>query len=128
MTFLGLLLVFKIGVTLIMASIPMLMLPGERLMATLKIGAEALPLARLYGVAITALLVGYASGFAPAAAGIFPWGVVIMGIVSNGGVTITLVITGAWRRAVPAVAVFGSIAVALIGCALAPGAALVRAF
>lgn len=128
MTYLALLLVFKITVTLLIASLPMLVLPAPRLMQLFQIGAEAVPLARLYGVAVTALLVGYASGFAPAAAGIFPWGVVIMGIVSNAGATMTLLVTGAWRRSIASPIVFGFIAAALIVAALFPAAALTRAF
>lgn len=128
MTFLGLLLAFKIIVTLVLASAPMLLLPAPRLMQLFQLGADAVPLARLYGVAITALLVGYASGFAPAAAGVFPWGVVFMGIVSNTGATITLLVTGAWRRSVASPILFGLIAAALIVAALFPAVALTRAY
>ncbi len=128
MTFLGLLLAFKIIVTLVLASAPMLLLPAPRLMQLFQLGADAVPLARLYGVAITALLVGYASGFAPAAAGVFPWGAVAMGIVSNTGATITLLVTGAWRRSVASPILFGLIAVALIAAALFPALALTRAY
>ncbi len=128
MTFLTLLLIFKIAVTAFAVSLPLILGPGEWLQARMNVGAEALPLARLYGIAVTALLVGYASGIVPAQAGVFPWGVVLMGIASNLGATIGLVITGAWRRAVAAPIVFGAIALALIASALWPAVALMRAF
>lgn len=128
MTFLALILIFKIAVTALTVSAPLLILPGARLQARLQVGADALPVARLYGIAVTALLVGYAAGFAPAQAGAFPWGVVLMGIVSNLGATVGLIITGGWRRAVAAPFIFGGIAAALIAAALQPGLALTRAF
>lgn len=59
-------------VTALTVSLPLLAMPGPRIQSRLNIGAGALPLARLYGIAVTALLVGYASGFAPAEAGVFP--------------------------------------------------------
>lgn len=128
MTYLALVLIFKIVVTALSVSLPFLTLPGEKLSARLQVGAEALPLARIYGIAVTALLVGYAGGFAPAAAGVFPWSVVLMGIVSNLGVTIGLFVTGGWRRSVSAPVIFGGIALMLIASAVWPGVALTRAF
>ena len=128
MTYLALLLIFKIVVTAVTVSLPFLALPGARLQAQFGIGADVLPLARLYGVAVTALLVGYAGGFAPAQAGVFPWGVVIMGIASNLGATLGLIVTGGWRRSIAAPIIFGAIAAALIASALSPALALTRAF
>lgn len=128
MTLLSLLLLFKIAVTALLASLPLLLLPGAAIQARLKIGADALPVARLYGIAVTALLVGYAGGIAPAEAGQFPWGVVLMGIVSNLGATIGLLVTGGWRASVAAPVIFGGIALALIAAALWPGTALMHAF
>ena len=128
MTYLSLLLAFKIAVTAVTVSLPFLLLSGAQLQARFKIGADALPLARLYGVAVTALLVGYAGGFAPAQAGVFPWGVVTMGIVSNLGATVGLVVTGGWRTSLAAPLTFGAIALALIVAALMPATALTRAF
>jgi len=127
-TYLALLLIFKIVVTAVTVSLPFLALPGAKLQAQFGIGADALPLARLYGIAVTALLVGYAGGFAPAQAGVFPWGVVIMGIASNLGATIGLIVTGGWRRSIAAPIIFGAIAAALIASTLSPALALSRAF
>lgn len=128
MSYLAIILVIKIAVTALGVSVPLLLLPAARVQALFQISADAMPLARLYGVAVTALLFGYASGFAPAAAGVFPWGVVIMGIVSNAGATATLLITGGWRRSVASPFVFGAIALALIWAALFPAMALTRAY
>jgi hypothetical protein len=126
MTYLALVLAFKIVVTALMVSLPLLLLPGRHLQMRFKVGEDALPLARLYGIAVTALLVGYAAGFAPAQAGVFPWGVVVMGIVSNLGATVGLVVTGGWRTSIAAPFVFGGIALALIAAACLPGLALTR--
>lgn len=128
MTYLALVLVFKMAITALTVSAPLLLLTGDRVRARFGIGEDALPLARLYGVSVTALLVGYAGGFAPAQSGVFPWGVVLMGIVSNLGATVCLVATGAWRRSAAAPFIFGGVALALIVTALFPVAALTRAF
>jgi hypothetical protein len=104
------------------------LLLGVQLQTRLKIGAEALPLVRLYGVSVSALLVGYAGGIAPAEAGVFPWGVVLMGIVSNVGATIGMLVTGGWRVSVAAPIVFGGIALALMVAAVWPAIALTHVF
>lgn len=128
MTLLTLLLIFKIAFTALTTSLPLLAATGSWLQTRMRFGADALPIARLYGIALTALLVGYASGITPSQAGIFPWGVVLMGIVSNLGATIGLLVTGGWRVAVSAPIVYGGIAVALIASAIWSGVALMRAF
>ncbi len=124
MSWLTLLLCFKIIFTLATCAAPLLLLPGPRLARLYRVGADAVPLARLYGVALLALLVGYASGIGPAEAGSFPGGVVAMGIASNAGATAVLLATGAWRRARALTLAFGGIAVALAASCAAPGAAL----
>jgi len=65
MTYLDLILFAKIVGTAVFVGLPFLFIPGERLIGLLKIeGAEpALPLIRLYGWAVIALLVGYSFGF-----------------------------------------------------------------
>lgn len=128
LSWLALLLAFKIAFTLATGSAPLLLLPAERLSKLYGVGVEAAPLCRLYGVAITALLVGYASGFAPAAQGIFPWGVVAMGVVSNTGATLALLLTGAYRRARALTFVFAAIALGLIAASFIPQVALLSAF
>lgn len=124
MTWLEAILTVKIVVTAFASAIPFLILSPTRLAALAGVGVEAAPLFRLYGVAITALLVGYASGFWFIAQGIFPWGVVLMGIVSNGGATLALILTGASQRALPMVIFLGGVTVALVAAAAAPNWAL----
>ena len=124
MTWLAAILTVKIVVTALASAIPFLILAPARLATLAGAGVEATPLFRLYGVAITALLVGYASGFWTIAEGVFPWGVVFMGIVSNGGALLALVLTGAWRRTLPMVLFLGTITLALIVAAALPNWAL----
>lgn len=128
MTWLALLFLFKIGFTAIFAALPMLLLPASAIQARLAVNAEALPYIRLYGWALAALLVGYGGAIPVAEAGQMPWGIVVMGIVSNVGAT--LLMLSPWgkspSRTMPLV--FGSIAVGLVLCAWFPQAALNRAF
>ena len=128
MTWLSLLLVFKIAYTLLAAAGPMLLLPRERVSSVLGVGVEAVAIVRLYGMALLALLVGYGSGIPASEAGVFPVGVVAMGIVSNAGATALLLGTGAWRRTPLAAPVFGLIALGLVVSAAAPAASLQRAW
>lgn len=90
MTSLSLLLIIKIGVTGLLVAAPFLILPKPKLEKALDLTAPTPVLFRLYGIAITALLVGYAFGIPAAEAGQFPWGVTCMGIVSNGGAAFQL--------------------------------------
>ena len=126
MSYLALLLAFKIGVTAIAVSAPLLLLPRGALAARTGAGAEAAPWLRLYGVAVSALLVGYASGFWTLATGAFPWGVVIMGIVSNACAAAAMIATGVVRRAPVLGFVLAAIAVGLIAAAAAPDVAMTR--
>ncbi len=97
MPFIALLLSVKIAVTGLCVAAPFLFLPTARLaqMTGVEGGGN---LFRLYGVAVLALLFGYASGFPQIAMGYFPWGIVLMGLVSNGGAALILFATGAWRK------------------------------
>lgn len=128
MTWLSLLLIFKIGYTALTAAGPMLLAGPGRIRAVLGVGEEAVPFVRLYGMALAALLVGYGSGIPAAEAEVFPAGVVTMGIVSNAGATVLLLGTGAWRKTPFAAPVFGMIALGLIAAALAPAASLSAAW
>jgi hypothetical protein len=53
---------------------------------------------------------------------------VVMGIVSNLGATVVLLVTGGWRTSRVAPFMFGTIALALIAAALWPAIALRHAF
>ena len=115
MTYLDLILLAKIAGTALFVGLPFLLLPTAKLVKLLEIeGAEAaLPLIRLYGWAVIALLVGYSFGFSWVSRDVFPIGVVTMGLVSNAGATLLLVITGAWRKAIAMTAFLGAIAASL---------------
>ena len=120
MSFLALVLTAKIVLTGILTAVPFLVLPGARLAAVTGVTGGGETLFRLYGIAIVALLVGYASGFWALARGEFPWGVVAMGLVSNAGGASLLVASGAWRRAKPITFVVAAVAVSLATCAAWP--------
>ena len=69
---------------------------------------------RLYGVAVLALLFGYATAIPNIQAGIFPWAIVIMGAISNGGAALFLVRDSSiWGRRI-LIVIFGGIFLALI--------------
>ena len=86
MNFLAAVLIFKITISIVFLVLPLLFAPAVRLAPVFGIGETGgLAIFRLYGVAITALLVGYGYGLASALSGDFPSGPVMMGIVSNTG-------------------------------------------
>lgn len=128
MTLLTLLLLFKIGFTALFAALPMLLLPADGIRQRLGIDAAALPYIRLYGWALMALLVGYAGGVVEAEAGHMPWGVVTMGLVSNGGAALLMLTPFARVGSLAMPAVFGGIAVGLLAALLAPATALSHAW
>ena len=114
----------KILGTGLLVALPLTLMPAPALASRLAVNEQALPYLRLYGVAVLALLVGYAFGFSAFSPGQFPWGVVTMGIVSNGLGTITLLLTGGFRAARGMTVLIATIAVALSCCALNPELAL----
>ncbi|WP_162627760.1 hypothetical protein [Erythrobacter sp. KY5] len=115
MTYLDAILLIKIAGTGLFVGLPMLLLPAPLLIRLLRIeGAEAaMPLIRLYGWAVIALLVGYCFGLSWISRDVFPTGVVTMGLVSNAGATAILLVTGAWRKSVALTLFLGGIAAAL---------------
>lgn len=127
MTYLDLILIAKIVGTAAFVGLPFLLFPSPRLIGLLRIeGAEsAMPLVRLYGWAVLALLVGYSFGFSWITKDTFPTGVVTMGLVSNGGATLLLALTGAWRQAVPMTVFLAAIATCLTFALANPDAVMV---
>ncbi|MEM1396014.1 MAG: hypothetical protein AAGH38_01015 [Pseudomonadota bacterium] len=111
---LAILLVLKIGVTLLAVSGPFLLLPKTTIDALSGYGGTPKVLYRLYGMAVTALLVGYGGGLYVALNGDMPWGVIAMGITSNAGATGVLIITGEARKRPALTAFFGLIALGLV--------------
>lgn len=129
MTWLSIVLVVKIAVTGLLVAAPFMFSPKYKLEKLLGIAAPTPALFRLYGVAIAALLVGYGFGVAAAEAGRFPWGVVCMGIVSNGGAALVLLTHSRDSMQGRALAVFfASMALALIVAAIAPVGAIAKAW
>lgn len=129
MTWLSLLLITKIGVTGVLVAAPFMLLPKSKLEKSINITTPTPVFFRLYGVAITALLVGYAFGIPAAEAGHFPWGVVYMGTVSNGGAAILLSAysQGSKQNRVLG-AFFGLIALGLITAIILPASAVQKAW
>lgn len=99
MSFLSGLLIFKILGSIVLICIPFLFFPQQKLEHLTKIRAENSSLFRLYGLAVLSLLVGYSFALSESLNGEFPWHGVIMGLVSNGGASILLFSTGAWKSA-----------------------------
>lgn len=123
-----LVILFKIVVTFVFVAIPFLFFPAERLNKVTGIAAKSVTFYRLYGVAMLALLIGYASAFPLLWQNIFPWAVVIMGIVSNTGVTLVLVRGRSLSCKSPFVLTYGGIAIMLILCATFPKVAITPIF
>lgn len=123
MPFISLLLIAKIIVTGLMVALPFMLLPAEKL-AKMTGAENATAIFRLYSIAITALLFGYASGFLQIAQGHFPYGIAIMGIVSNGGQAAYLFLSGAWQRQKFLTFFIASVAVALIITCIASDVAM----
>ena len=89
-SFLSGLIAFKILVTFLFVCLPFLVLTTARLSALTGVSDSSGQIFRLYGVAILGLLIGYATAFPTLNAGSFPWGIVAMGVISNGGATLVL--------------------------------------
>lgn len=129
MTWLSLLLIAKIGLTAVFVAAPLMLLPKAALERSLGVAAPTPKLFRLYGVAVAALLVGYAFGIPAAEAGRFPWGVVCMGVVSNGGASVLLAAYSPRRKQDRvSAAFFGLVALGLIAAIVAPASAMQSAW
>ncbi|TCL08120.1 hypothetical protein BXY66_0153 [Shimia isoporae] len=120
MTLLTYVLILKIAISLLCLVAPYLLLPSARL-DTITWLPKGTPLMyRLYGTAILALLVAYGSGNYSLAHGIFPWGIVLMGIVSNLGATAYMLMSQQRRALRGGIAFFGAIGLLLVAAALMP--------
>jgi hypothetical protein len=124
MSAIELILAAKIGVTALFVVIPFLTFSAGWIDARLGAQRGSAPLYRLYGWAILALLVGYASGFWETAQDRFPYAIAVMGIVSNAGAAAIMVGTGMARTQTTLAVFFGAIALALIWAIAMPGAAM----
>ncbi|GAW41452.1 hypothetical protein SH203_01858 [Brevundimonas sp. SH203] len=124
MSFLAIVLAVKILVTAVFMAIPFLTFPAKRLAERIGVTGGGGVFFRLYGVALTALLAGYGSAFPLLAKQEFPWGVVVMGIISNGGAAAILLGAGARRKTAPVALFLLAITAALIAAAINPAWAI----
>ncbi|MDD9944692.1 MAG: hypothetical protein OXU20_26840 [Myxococcales bacterium] len=100
-------LIFKITVTIFAWALPFLLLPPSWLHVMVGPVPEPIMTLRLLGWAYVALVAGYTSGLVEVMRGRLPWGILVMGLVSNGGATLLLAVhllvgEGAELRGVPA--------------------------
>lgn len=128
MPWLTLLLLFKIGFTALFCALPMLLLPTREICRRLGVDRAAVPYIRLYGWVLVALLTGYAAGVVDTLHGVMPWGVVVMGLVSNGGATVLMLTPFGRTQSAAMPLVFGLIALGLAGALLLPDLALRHAW
>ena len=120
MTPLLIILITKILVTLVFVSLPFLFFSKSKIDSILKISGESLGLYRVYGMAVTALLVGYSGAIHQHLNGIFPTEILIMGVASNAGATFAMLKTGMAKENKLLTLFFGSIAVLLVFSLLLP--------
>ncbi|MEP5152655.1 hypothetical protein [Planktotalea sp.] len=123
-----LIITFKIIVTLVLVAVPFLVFPMAKLSKLTGVSAQSAMFFRLYGVAVLALLVGYAGAFPLMWQDTFPWAVVIMGIVSNAGASLVLINGGALKTKPLFALIYTGIALSLILCAIFPAVAIAPLF
>ena len=111
---LSVLLLIKIFGTLFTVALPFILFSSSRIEALSGFKSADKTLYRLYGVAILALLVGYSGGYVQAQAGVFPLGIVLMGLVSNAGAVLVLILNGRLKTAPLAIGFFGFITAGLL--------------
>jgi hypothetical protein len=128
MTYLELLLLAKIVVTGLFVSLPFLLFTQSYIDRATGAERGSVAIYRLYGWAVLALLTGYTYGFWQANQGIFPEGVVIMGLVSNAGAATLLVLTRFVQRQIALTMLLGIVALGLAIALLNPAAAMQHAF
>ena len=110
----------KIVVTLLGIALPMLLL-RQRAIDGLIGSHNTLALYRLYGVAITALIVGYATAFVDHMVGGNGLWVLPIAITSNAGAVLVLAFTYTGSFRWPGLLFFGAVALGFIAVWLAPG-------
>jgi len=124
MSLLSVLFLVKILITSLTVAFPFIALPSHKLERVTNIRASNAQFFRLYGVAVLALLVGYGFGIQQAETGIFPWGVTVMGLVSNGGAAFILLSSKSGKHNLMLGSFFAAIATALMLAMLFPEVAV----
>lgn len=89
--------IIKIGFTLVLWCLPLLMLPENLLIQLGLPKPSTILFLRLLGMAYFALVVGYCFGLMETLNGVHPTNVVWVGIVSNGGACLILLINAILR-------------------------------
>jgi len=112
----------KIIVTLIFVSVPFCLFSKDKIDGILKINGDSLGLYRIYGAAVTALLVGYVGAIYQHLNGIFPTEIILMGIASNAGATMAMLSTGMYKQNKLLTAFFGAITIFLVFSIFNPAA------
>ncbi len=128
MTYLSLLLIAKVVVTIAVVCIPFFFFKKETLDRMSGFGSPNIAMYRLYGMAITALVVAYSGGFLQTLAGEYPAQIVAMGLASNVGASVLMVTTGYVRSQGILTGFFGIIGIGFIIAALAPSFAMTAVF
>ncbi|MCK5041652.1 MAG: hypothetical protein KAR62_05130 [Sphingomonadales bacterium] len=118
MAFIISILSIKILFTLLFVAYPFLWKPKEVLNKVMGLEISKPYFYRLYGVAILALLLAYAYGIFMALGGVYPWGIVLMGMVSNGGAVVVLHKYSEWKKQKTSAIFFGGVFVALLVSAI----------
>lgn len=116
----SILLLIKIIGTLFPVALPLLVMPKTFINARSGFSPSDISLYRLYGMAVLALLVGYSAGYLQANSGMFPIGVLAMGLVSNAGAFAIMVATGRVAKTPFTASFFGLIAAGLAVMMAAP--------
>ena len=124
MAWLTWLVLFKITVSVFVLVIPFLFFSKEKLEQIMHIKTDSKLLFRLYGVAIVALLVAYASAIPMAEITIFPWWIVFMGVVSNCGASVCMWLASDGSPNYKLIGLFGGIGIGFILSAMNPALAL----
>jgi len=124
MSFFSIILFFKIIVTLTIIVVPFILTPKEKIDKMMGMTSPSPYLYRLYGVAVLAILVAYSGGIYQASIGIVPWAVIAMGLVSNFGATLTLLLTNVAKRNLFHTIFFGAISISLLWVTLFPKKAI----
>ncbi len=128
MTYLSVVLLFKITITLATIVLPFMVFPKEKLNKLTQVQAASVTLFRLYGVAVLAILVAYAGGIYQLSLGELPITVLLMGLVSNAGAVLVLIISKAVERSLFHTVFFSTIAVLLAVAVMNPQLALQKVF
>ncbi len=119
MSVLAWILIFKTAVTLLFVALPFFFLSADTL-SQLLAAPVSVAMARLYAMAVLALLVGYGFGLAENLQGRLPTGTLWMGLVSNAGATALILVHLSGGLRIVGALTFGAVATGLALVLLSP--------